>query len=853
MSGCQQAASPTAVASLPGRGANQVTATLSGIVLDGFGNPLKGVTVKWDDGANTAIASKSILTTTTDTNGYYEIQMMNETYQGGTAIDLVYDAGSGYVQLRLATSVPSIQAIRAAYGANLKPNTTVTINSGVAGASTTVANVTTDTYSGFHVAQGLAKAYLFKLEGEVTGVMALKHDLADSASSIPPTGSLVAFNLPTSYSPSVIWAKTDATGKFVFSASGSSATPNGASNALPVFAANTGSVAFPATYAPSLSIQASGGTTATVNDTAGLKLYTVVLPSLTFVPPLGSDGRSTNLGTLFAVADTTARIVSWTPVTFFDGLSGSTATAKMSPTVGATTAVTPLTITFSKAIDDTKAPVSGITLSGSAGQSAVTVAATSLTVGTTYTIVFAGTSVFTGVGAINNSVGTTFVASGTTAGGTGVVSTLQAGGGITYSLVAPTLAWSTDKLTATITPAYPFAMGDYVKLSISNWTAADGSAVSAVINSTQNVGTTSGGTSLYFAIADGIKYTGKNSFTDNYNNAVLQPVAGPISIYFNVLPVQWDTTKTQLYSDSALTTVIPGAVTAVSDTTGNYLKFVPTASLALNTSYYLQYSKVSDGTINDQTVSGSFASANVIKTVMGAQLATPVPAVDTIGKSTASGRTAYNGAENTIYLTWPTVAGADTYTITSRIKGTVAFGTSATVNSANGTLTGGNWTFAYTSVAWVSGQQVEIQMVASDSTNASPSSLASALVTVGDTVAPVGGVAGFSAATSVVGLVNNTGVYQPAVLKYTVSLPGGTEKMSLPVLAAGGTLSTAFGTVSFSLNLALTTATITLTVPNNVDATGKTVVLTLADAAGNVYNSSLITVAVPVTTQTLTF
>jgi hypothetical protein len=782
---------------------------------------------------------------TTDSVGHYELQMLNEVYgyDGNGSMDIVFSKGTDYVQLRLSKTVPNIQAIRANYP-NLQPDQKVEIKTANGAATVTVE--TTTTYSGFHVFEDIGVTNLFKLEGEVTGLIALKNNLTDAASRVPPTGSLLALTIGSEYSPYVFWAKTDATGKFVFSASGSVATPDGKANPLPVFANINNAYIY-----PTLSIQASGGATATANDTSGLTLYTVTLPNMAIYPPLGADKRTTDLGTIYAVADTTARIVSWTPVTFYDGITGSTATNKMSPTVGATTAVTPLTITFSKAIDDTKAPVSGITLQGYVA-GATTLPATQMVSGTAYTIVATGTTNFVSYGAVNNAPGTTFVASGA-ATGTGVVSTFGVAGGIVYTNVAPALAWSTDKLTATITPAYPFAMGDYVTLSISNWTAADGSAVSGVINSTKPVGSSSAGSVVYFAVQDGIKYIGKNSFTDNYGNAVLAPVAGPVKVFFNVLPVQWDTANTGIYSGA---TAIAGAVTAVTDTTGNYLNFVPTSSLALNTTYTVQWTKVSDGTTIDQTVSGTLS----FKTVLGTQFAAPVLSLDSnalaIAKLAAgSTRQTYENGDTVVYLSWPAIASSDQYKLQYRINPATTWNAAAAVitNAAgSATVTAGTWYYAYTlpvgsfPAGLVSGDSIELQLSASIVSANTLDSLYSTLVSVTDGTAPTASAAAFG---GIAQSTNNTAGTTTLWRSYTVALAGA-EKMSVPMLATGSTLTAAqgLGSVTYTLNQGHTQATILLGVPAGQTAVGQTLVLTLKDAGGNTYATSS-----TVATQTMTF
>ena len=311
---------------------------------------------------------------------------------------------------------------------------------------------------------------------------------------------------------------------------------------------------------------------------------------------------------------------------------------------------------------------------------------------------------------------------------------------------------------------------------------------------------------------------------------------------------------TSLYTAGGVT-AIPSTVTSVTDATGTYLKFVPTSSLTLNTNYQVKWSKVSSKTINDRIISGT----GTFTTVAGTQLTAPAISLDSVAKSAVSPyRSTYNHGDTTIYLSWPAVSNADTYTVYYRVAGILAWTTGATVNSGNATIAGGNWYYGQTVTALVSGEQTEVKVVASQTTGLTsgsyPTSLDSNVLSVADTTAPTGGLAFLAtASTPASGSPVNTGTYKVSYATYTVALPGGAEKMSLPVVAAGGTLTAAFGTVTFQLNQARTQATIILAVPSNVDATGKTIVMTLADAAGNVYNSSLITATPVVATQTIMF
>ncbi len=337
--GCQQPTSST-VTTLPSRGANQVTATLSGVVLDGFGKPLSGVTIKYDDGNNPNI-SRSITTATTDSNGYYELQMLNEVYSlavgaGDTAtVQIVLDAGSSYVQKRVAITVPSIATIRGAYGTALvadqkvyisstnstqgatpSQTTTYAVATVVPGASTTVAGAA-PAYSGFHVYKDLGTNYLFKLDGEAVGIFKITTDslLPEAAATLPPVGSLVSFTIDSTYSPSVFWAKTDATGQFVFSATAAATLPEGKANALPTFMKSiTSAFAVSSNAAPTaytLSIQPTGKTQTTygsssAGDNFGLNgafFNTLNMPVMGITPLMGTEAFKNDFGTLYAIAE----------------------------------------------------------------------------------------------------------------------------------------------------------------------------------------------------------------------------------------------------------------------------------------------------------------------------------------------------------------------------------------------------------------------------------------------------------------------------------------------------------------------------------------------------------------------
>ena len=413
--GCAQPTTGSTPQPAQVRGTNQVTATIHGIVLDGFGEPIANAEVAYSNGNSTSYGTRALNVALTNTYGEYELTFMNEVYSSGdTTVTL---AKPGYTTRRISIGIPSIEEIRNNYNL-LKPdkNTTFEVTT-TNGSTASVKTVSVDDYDGFHVFQEAPKAHLFQINGELTGTILLQKDKNDptSTATIPPAGSLVSFELPSSaFSPYVFFAKTDATGKFVFSSTGSTATPDSKPNPLPTFGSSTSGGVFGTSSGgqdmgtPVISIQPN--TAGAADDTYGLQFYTVTgntnttMANLQILPPFGLDANLNDIGTVYAIADRNVRITAWTPITTLDGQ-----VVEMNQLTAA--APTPLTVTFSKAMDTAKCLASDVVLQGV----------------------------------------------------------------VDYAAIDPTLSWAGN--TVTITPSITFRKGDTVVLTFPNWVAADGSSL----------------------------------------------------------------------------------------------------------------------------------------------------------------------------------------------------------------------------------------------------------------------------------------------------------------------------------------------------------------------------------------
>jgi len=275
---------------------NKVTASVSGVLLDGYGNPIDGVNISYSNGADgNGRSARAIASTNSNSNGQFELQFLNESYDGGSYT--VTLKKNGYASTLYDVTVPTIKTIRTAYGETLKEASSITINS----ADGTSAVVSTG-FDGFHANIGLGKVYMYELGATVTGTFLVKKDATDgSADAVPPAaGSLVTFTLGENYEPHFITAETDATGAFEFS------TENG--NPLPVFLSGS-----PWSTTASFSIQPQGDTFSKWSDVSGFLLYSTVASKL--ATRRAADG-STDLGTLYAVGEVRALIDNYSPKTF---------------------------------------------------------------------------------------------------------------------------------------------------------------------------------------------------------------------------------------------------------------------------------------------------------------------------------------------------------------------------------------------------------------------------------------------------------------------------------------------------------------------------------------------------------
>ena len=522
---CQQATTP-APDSTPIRtlGSNQVALAVVGIVWDGLGNPIPGVSVGYSDGVNSSISrslARDLQAATSNDKGQFELKITNANFLTSSSTWIVLSKG-GYTAKKVEVALPAFSTVTAQtysfslggttytyplnVGASQTVNTTtVTASSGPN--TTTVATQITPTVEGFKVATDIGTNYLFQLAGEATGTVKLLNDAVDQPGSavVPPTGSIVTFSLPgTDYSPYLFQAITDANGNFTFSSTGSAATPGGQPNPLPVYAefyGETAGVFFNSSEGlpggqPILAVRANaaGGN----SDSAGMALYIISssvnpgIQNLSILPPNGSSAFVNKLGNadgkpLLAVADHNAMVTSWTPLT-----NSSGATVYMDQLTGST--ATPITLTFNKKMDTTNTPVAGIKW-------------------------------------VNYNPGNSL----------------------------PTLAWDTTSMVATITPAIPFPKGTTVELYLQGWLASDGTTVSA-----QSMGSSTN--PISFAVKPGLTFV-RGAWTDSLSMAAYVALtANGTGLVFNQVPATFDTSLTKLW-DLTLGREVPATFALTSATT----------------------------------------------------------------------------------------------------------------------------------------------------------------------------------------------------------------------------------------------------------------------------------------------
>lgn len=591
--GCAQPTSPTVTN--PWREplwAGQVTTTVKGVILDGMGNPMEGVSIGYGDGNNPSInlvssSTRTIQNAISNNMGIFEMQYLSQTAStsgalGGTVwVTLKKD---GYTGRRIQVTIPTLIVVSAqtvnvldstgaikqlVIGVNQKTTVEKHIDSTNSGTSTVSETVIENTVNGFHVATDLGATTIFKLAAEVTGTILLKNLDSDAQSSarIPAVGSIVALTLPGSdFSPYVFTAKTDATGKFVFGALGKGA--DGLPNPLPIFGGNSSTTSSETMWgsttngsfiaSPTFSIQEAGGPT----DTVGSAFYTInsatsanasLLLNLSFV---NSDGLSPqSLGTLYGIADHKVRLMSWNP--------GSTATNSLNyfDPLTATATPTPLTFTFSKAMNITN-----------------------------------------------------------------LKPTFASSSNYLYNLQPPTVTLSTDELTVTVVPGVAFKKNDVITVSLTGLIAKDGTNFDqSVLSATNNK----------FYTMKGIVPVTAN-WLDAWGKKVLDfGVASDLVVTFNIAPASFDSARTGVF-DGAIR--VPAVISIV----GSTLVFNPDFSLDPNKTYTIKFAVKSAILGDNEQTEGDFntligAASNQVAPVSVSTLkVTAASWVDAFGKPVAT-------------------------------------------------------------------------------------------------------------------------------------------------------------------------------------------------------------------------
>ncbi len=399
--------------------------------------------------------------------------------------------------------------------------------------------------------------------------------------------------------------------------------------------------------------------------------------------------------------------------------------------------------------------------------------------------------------------------------------------GTTY-VVTPT--WDTDKKVLTVTPSAAFKKGDSLTATFSNFKSGDGALLTSV--------------SKTFTVMNGITLVSSNVL-DSYLASTLATVTvtSALDFTFNI-----DIVSYSLVTLTQGGTSVPFTVTTVAATTGGtdkkVLRITPVASL-LNNKPYVVNATVSSGVTGDSAAAISNAT---FTTVAASTLSTPVVALNSTAKIIASSRSTYNSGDSIVYLSWPAITGANQYKVNHRVVGAATWTAGTNATDSNSTVTGSTWYYDLTASSLVSGQSIEVQVIASNSNGYGPDSAASTAVSVSDTTAPISTTLAASTAGATSGTTNNATGTVVSYAKKTFTLPSSTEKMGMPVIATTGTLTSTIGTVTVSLDAAETTATILVTVLAGQDASGKTVIFTVTDAAGNAWVTSS-----AVATQFITF
>ncbi|MEI6386669.1 MAG: hypothetical protein WCQ50_08545 [Spirochaetota bacterium] len=402
------------------------------------------------------------------------------------------------------------------------------------------------------------------------------------------------------------------------------------------------------------------------------------------------------------------------------------------------------------------------------------------------------------------------------------VGTVAVTGAPSSSTYVVTLAWDTDKKILTVTPSAAFKKGDTLTASYSSFKSQDGALLTNA--------------SKTFTVMNGITLVSSNvldSYLKLTPGIATVTVTSTIDFTFNIdVASSSAVTLTQNSVDVPFTVATAAATTGGTDK--KVLRITPVASL-LNNKPYVVNATVSSGVTGDSAV--TIANAT-FTTVAASTLSTPVVSLNSTAKAIASSRSTYNSGDSTVYLTWPAITGADQYKVNYRVVGTPTWTAGTTAADSNSTVVSGNWYYGLTTSSLVSGQSIEVQVIASNSNGYGPDSAASTVVSVSDTTAPISTTLAASTVTASSGTTNNSAGTVVSYATKSFTLPSSAEKMGMPAVSTGGTLTSTIGTVSISLDSTEKIATVLVTVAAGQDASGKTVIFTVADAAGNAWVTS---------------
>ncbi len=291
--------------------------------------------------------------------------------------------------------------------------------------------------------------------------------------------------------------------------------------------------------------------------------------------------------------------------------------------------------------------------------------------------------VFTFDKAMDTTNGTIIVDDGTTA----------------YNCVA---VWSTNGMTLTITPEFPFENGQTITVLFENLRAADGvwygawNTVSSVYDA-----------SFDFLVRDALDLV-KTSVDRPQTPAALTgiPIIDNVELTFNYTLTGYDNVDTYLFRDinsnGAYNSGTDFIVHAAISTETNKLIVNPASSLVNNASYVLFYS-VTDGVTEatDTTTGVSFTTAEA------AAAAAPTLALDTQVKTAAS----YNNGNTLVYVKYTKGAVDTTYSYLFRRRTTDEWTTGPTLN-ATGYDSTQNYAELTVTGGVISGETTEVKILA---------------------------------------------------------------------------------------------------------------------------------------------